>query len=779
MATLVSPDRRLGRRRHARRAARRRHGGRALGARRRAIDSALIGGRQHARRRRAAAERRSTGSPRREGAPIPRVYGRARIGGQMIWATRFEEVATDDANARGGQGGKGVGGGGQDRDAPPIPISPTSRSACARGRSRSCGGSGRTGASSTSRRSRCASIAATRRQPPDPLIVAKEGAATRRPIAASPMWCSSACRSATSATACRSSPSRWSAPVDGLGRHDARRVPDPRRGRVRLRRPRRHAGRRPRRDRGPRTATSCSAAADVVASLDALAGAVPEPRARVAGGRLVRRRSARRRLHDRAARRDAAKVDRRRRHGPSPAWRAPSAARRLAGRRRAGLRRHAVGRQRRRAPIQDLKARGLEVTLYPFVMMDVPAGNALPDPWTGAPGQPAYPWRGRITCDPAPGAPASPDGTLPRRRRSQRSSARRRRLRVAATRRLSGPASGATAAHPALRAPRAGRRRRRRLHHRLGARGLTRVRSASGVYPAVAQLVDARRRRARRCSAPATKIVYARRLDRIRRPCARRRRRGALSARSAVGARRRSTRSASTTTRRSPTGATAPDHADLADRRAAVYDRRLPARPTSRGGEAFDWYYADAADRAARRRARRSPTAPTASPGCSAPRTSSGWWSNPHVERVGGVELPRRPPGCRSRKPIWLTEIGCPAVDKGANAAERLPRSEVVANPACRHSRAAARDDLIQARDLEAILSRFDPALRGYPAGAQSRSRRLRRPMVDPGHVFVWAWDARPFPAFPDFDRRLGRRRQLGDRPLDHRPARGRAARPR
>ena len=25
--------------------------------------------------------------------------------------------------------------------------------------------------------------------------------------------------------------------------------------------------------------------------------------------------------------------------------------------------------------------------------------------------------------------------------------------------------------------------------------------------------------------------------------------------------------------------------------------------------------------------------------------------------------------------------------------------------------------------------------------------------MVDPDHIFVWAWDARPFPAFPDFDR--------------------------
>ena len=61
--------------------------------------------------------------------------------------------------------------------------------------------------------------------------------------------------------------------------------------------------------------------------------------------------------------------------------------------------------------IAELKARGLKVTLYPFLMMDIPAGNALPDPWTGAASQPAYPWRGRITCDPAPGQAGSPDGT--------------------------------------------------------------------------------------------------------------------------------------------------------------------------------------------------------------------------------------------------------------------------------------------------------------------------------------------------------------------------------
>ncbi|MFL4992470.1 MAG: hypothetical protein ACJ8DV_14410, partial [Microvirga sp.] len=44
-----------------------------------------------------------------EGAPIPRVYGRARIGGQLIWATRLEEVVNTDVD-RGAQGGKGMAG---------------------------------------------------------------------------------------------------------------------------------------------------------------------------------------------------------------------------------------------------------------------------------------------------------------------------------------------------------------------------------------------------------------------------------------------------------------------------------------------------------------------------------------------------------------------------------------------------------------------------------------------------------------------------------------------
>ena len=85
-----------------------------------------------------------------EGAPIPRVYGRARIGGQLIWATRFEEVINTSVERSGSEGGKGAPQSG--RSAPPTRTSRTSPLDCAKGRSPSYAASGRTGASSISRR---------------------------------------------------------------------------------------------------------------------------------------------------------------------------------------------------------------------------------------------------------------------------------------------------------------------------------------------------------------------------------------------------------------------------------------------------------------------------------------------------------------------------------------------------------------------------------------------------------------------------------------------------
>jgi hypothetical protein len=51
-----------------------------------------------------------------------------------------------------------------------------------------------------------------------------------------------------------------------------------------------------------------------------------------------------------------------------------------------------------RQAVAALKERGWAVTLYPFVFMDIPADNDLPDPYGDA-RQAAHPWRGRVKGD--------------------------------------------------------------------------------------------------------------------------------------------------------------------------------------------------------------------------------------------------------------------------------------------------------------------------------------------------------------------------------------------
>jgi hypothetical protein len=60
--------------------------------------------------------------------------------------------------------------------------------------------------------------------------------------------------------------------------------------------------------------------------------------------------------------------------------------------------------------IRAIHAGGQEVMFYPLMLMEIVEGNALPDPWGGVE-QAALPWRGRITSEIAPGQEGSPDGT--------------------------------------------------------------------------------------------------------------------------------------------------------------------------------------------------------------------------------------------------------------------------------------------------------------------------------------------------------------------------------
>ena len=232
----------------------------------------------------------------------------------------------------------------------------------------------------------------------------------RRPIAASPTSCSSACRSQTFGNRLPQLSFEVHRSVDPFEGAGARRRAHPRLRRVRLRHRARHARRRRWRNRKPRTRTRARAAPTGCRARPAR-GDASQCAVGLARGGLVRRRSARRRTA-RSARTSTSPTSR-----PSPiAWSvagltratAPAASARIDGRAAYG---GTPSDQTVVAAIQDLNARGLDVMLTPFILMDIAAGNALPDPYTGGRGQPAYPWRGRITVDPAPGQPGTPDKT--------------------------------------------------------------------------------------------------------------------------------------------------------------------------------------------------------------------------------------------------------------------------------------------------------------------------------------------------------------------------------
>ncbi|MGI3187282.1 baseplate multidomain protein megatron [Nioella aestuarii] len=94
-------------------------------------------------------------------------------------------------------------------------------------------------------------------------------------------------------------------------------------------------------------------------------------------------------------------------------------------------------------------------------------------------------------------------------------------------------------------------------------------------------------------------------------------------------------------------------------------------------------------------------------------------------------------------KPIRFTELGCAAVDKGTNQPNKFldPKSSESGLPYYSNGR---RDDLIQMQYLRAMTSYWlDPAHNPV-------SEVYGGPMLDMDHAYVWAWDARPWPAFPN-----------------------------
>jgi hypothetical protein len=400
------------------------------------------------------------------------------------------------------------------------------------------------------------------------------------------------------------------------------------------------------------------------------------------------------------------------------------------------------------AAIQDLAARGIGVVLTPFVFMDVPAGNTLTDPYTGAGSQPPYPWRGRITVSPAPGQPGTPDKTA---------AAATQIAAFVGTAQVSdfaivggavvytGPAEWSYrrfVLHYAFLAAAAGGVEAFVIGSEL--RGLTQVRDSADTYPFVAALASLAAD-VKSVLGSATQVTYAAdwseyfghqpqdgsgdvyfHLDPL----------WSSSSIDAVGidvywplADWRDGTS----------------HADRLAGVPSIYDRAY-LRGNIAGGEGYDWYYASPADRDAQTR---TPiTDGAGKPWVFRFKDIRSWWLNQHYDRPGGTESGSPTAWVPQSKPFWFTELGCPAVDKGANQPNVFidPKSSESLLP---HYSKGTRDDYMQRSYLEAFLEALDPTDPDYLAGANPTSSVYAGLMVDLAHIHVYCWDARPYPAFP------------------------------
>jgi hypothetical protein len=391
--------------------------------------------------------------------------------------------------------------------------------------------------------------------------------------------------------------------------------------------------------------------------------------------------------------------------------------------------------------IREVKARVGAVMFYPFILMEQLAGNGRPDPWSDAPDQPPLPWRGRITTSVAPGRPGTPDKTPAAA------------AEVAAF--FGQAAADDFVSIPAgvdYRGPAEFSYRRFILHYAhlcakaggvdvfcIGSemRGLTQIRDGAASFPAVAAMRTLAAE-VRAILGPATKVGYAAdwseyfgyhpqdgsgdvffHLDPL----------WADPAIDFVGI-----------DNYMPVSdwREGYDHADAAW--GAIHDIGY-LKANIAGGEGFDWYYHAPEAAAIQRRT------PIRDGACGEDwvfryKDLRNWWSRPHHDRPGGVRAAVPTAWVPQSKPFYFTEIGCAAIDRGTNEPNKFldPKSSESGLPRYSNGR---RDDLLQAQFLRAQAEFWTDPANNPVSGVYGG------PMLDWSRAFVWAWDARPYPFFP------------------------------
>lgn len=393
--------------------------------------------------------------------------------------------------------------------------------------------------------------------------------------------------------------------------------------------------------------------------------------------------------------------------------------------------------------IRHMNEQGLRVMFYPFILMDQQLGNGLGDPWSDAADQAHLPWRGRMTLSQAPGRPGSPDGTA------------QSDIEVAE---FFGAASASDFVVGdgvvSYTGPDDWGLRRFILHYAAlcaaaggvsafcissEMRGLTQIRGASG-FPAVAALRDLAAE-VRTLLGPQTKISYA-------------------ADWSEYFGYQPQDGSGDRYFHLDPLWADdnidfigidnymplsdwrdGTDHLDAQAGWESIYDTQY-LQANIEGGEGYDWFYHSPEAAAAQIRTPISDDA-HGEPWIWRFKDLRGFWENHHYERIGGQRQAVPTAWVPQSKPFWFTEFGCAAVDKGTNQPNKFldPKSSESSLP--KYS-SGARDDLIQLQYLRAICGYWmDPARNPV-------SEETGDAMIDMANAFVWAWDARPYPAFPN-----------------------------
>jgi len=159
------------------------------------------------------------------------------------------------------------------------------------------------------------------------------------------------------------------------------------------------------------------------------------------------------------------------------------------------------------------------------------------------------------------------------------------------------------------------------------------------------------------------------------------------------------------------------------------------------GGEGYDWYYRDPEERELQIR---TPIEDGAygEPWVHRFKDMRNWWSQHHYDRFGGVKSEVPTEWVPGSKPIWFTELGCAAIDKGPNQPNKFqdPKSSESSLP---YFSTGRRDDYVQAQYLRAWHSFYEIEDNNPVSALYGGS------MVDMERAYIWAWDARPWPDFP------------------------------